>query len=138
MGFSRQEYWSGLPFPSPGGSSRPRDRNRVSRVVGRCFYRLSHQGTPGTFILNKTKISAICKLSMRNNQTSETVRCRKILQEPKSWPGKPGTQLPLTPSPPPSVTEEPPWFRKKSTMHYYFYWSIIALQHRVGLCYRAE
>ena len=21
MGFSRQEYWSGLPFPSPGGSS---------------------------------------------------------------------------------------------------------------------
>ena len=26
MGFSRQEYWSGLPFPSPGESSRPRDR----------------------------------------------------------------------------------------------------------------
>ena len=25
MGFSRQEYWSGLPFPSPGGSSPPRD-----------------------------------------------------------------------------------------------------------------
>ena len=21
--FSRQEYWSGLPFPSPGGSSHP-------------------------------------------------------------------------------------------------------------------
>ena len=26
MGFSRQEYWSGLPFPYPGGCSRPRDR----------------------------------------------------------------------------------------------------------------
>ena len=26
MGFSRHEYGSGLPFPSPGGSSRPRDR----------------------------------------------------------------------------------------------------------------
>ena len=24
MGFSRQEYWSGLPFPSPKGSSQPR------------------------------------------------------------------------------------------------------------------
>ena len=24
-GFSRQEYWSGLPFPSPGESSWPRD-----------------------------------------------------------------------------------------------------------------
>ena len=25
MGFSRQEYWSGLPYPPPRGSSRPRD-----------------------------------------------------------------------------------------------------------------
>ena len=25
MGFSRQEYWSGLPCPPPGKSSRPRD-----------------------------------------------------------------------------------------------------------------
>ena len=24
MGFSRQEHWSGLPFPSPGGFSDPR------------------------------------------------------------------------------------------------------------------
>ena len=30
MGFSRQEYWSGLPFPPPGESSRPRDRTCVS------------------------------------------------------------------------------------------------------------
>ena len=28
MGFSRQEYWSGLPFHSPGGSSRPSDRTQ--------------------------------------------------------------------------------------------------------------
>ena len=39
MGFSRQEYWSGLPFPSPGESSRPRDRTRVSRTPGRRFNR---------------------------------------------------------------------------------------------------
>ena len=37
MGFSRQVYWSGLPFPSPGESSRPRDRTQVSRIVGRHF-----------------------------------------------------------------------------------------------------
>ena len=24
MGFPRQEYWSGLPFPSPGGLADPR------------------------------------------------------------------------------------------------------------------
>ena len=125
MGFSRQEYWSGLPCPPPGdlptpgmepvsrmstalaggffttsatrkahvvhesesevaqscptlcdpmdcslpgssvhpwdfpgkstgmgchcllqGSSRPRDQIRVSRIVGRFFYRLSHRGSP--------------------------------------------------------------------------------------------
>ena len=39
MGFSRQEYWSGLLFPSPGylPGDRPRDWTQVSRVVGRCF-----------------------------------------------------------------------------------------------------
>ena len=37
MGFSRQECWSGLPFPSPGESSQPRDRTWVSRIAGRCF-----------------------------------------------------------------------------------------------------
>ena len=37
MGFSRQEYWSGLPFPSPGESSQPRDRTQVSRIAGRRF-----------------------------------------------------------------------------------------------------
>ena len=37
MGFSRQEYWSGLPFPSPGESSRPRDQTQVSCIAGRRF-----------------------------------------------------------------------------------------------------
>ena len=47
MGFSRQEYWSGLPLPSPGDLLvQHRDRTRVSHVVGRWFYRLSHQGSP--------------------------------------------------------------------------------------------
>ena len=35
MEFSRQEYWSGLPFPSSRGSSQPRDWTRVSCIVGR-------------------------------------------------------------------------------------------------------
>ena len=32
MGFSKQEYWSGLPFPSPGRSSQPRDWTHVSCI----------------------------------------------------------------------------------------------------------
>ena len=35
MGFSRQEYWSGLPCPPPGESSRGRDGNSVFCIAGR-------------------------------------------------------------------------------------------------------
>ena len=35
MGFSRQEDWSGLPFPPPG--DLPRDRTQVSCLAGRFF-----------------------------------------------------------------------------------------------------
>ena len=33
--FFRQEYWSRLPFPLSGGSSRPRDLSPVSCTAGR-------------------------------------------------------------------------------------------------------
>ena len=36
MGFSRQEYWSGLPFPSPGDLPNPRIQP-VSHIAGRRF-----------------------------------------------------------------------------------------------------
>ena len=32
IGFSRQEYWSGLLYPPPGESSWPRDRTHISCV----------------------------------------------------------------------------------------------------------
>ena len=35
MGFSRQEYWSGLPFPPPGGS--PGTEPQLSCIAGRIF-----------------------------------------------------------------------------------------------------
>ena len=43
MGFSRREYWSELPFPSPGDLPKPRGRTQVSCIASRHFYRLSHQ-----------------------------------------------------------------------------------------------
>ena len=42
MGFSRQEYWSGLPFLSPGESSPHKDQNQVSCTAD--SLPLSHQG----------------------------------------------------------------------------------------------
>ena len=45
MGFSRQEYWSGLPFPSPGDLP---DLGIDLGLLhcGQMLYRLSHQGIP--------------------------------------------------------------------------------------------
>ena len=37
MGFSRQEYWSGLSFPSPGDLPNPGIQTQVSRIAGRRF-----------------------------------------------------------------------------------------------------
>ena len=36
--FSRQEYWSGLPLPSPGDLPWPRDRTRVSCIGRHILY----------------------------------------------------------------------------------------------------
>ena len=46
MGFSRQEYWSGLPFPSPGSLPNPGIEPRSLPHCRRTLYRLSHQGSP--------------------------------------------------------------------------------------------
>ena len=35
--FSRQEYWSGLPFPSPGDLPYPGIKTWVSGISGRFF-----------------------------------------------------------------------------------------------------
>ena len=43
MGFSRQEYWSGLPFPSPGDIPDPGIEPR-SPALQADVLRLSHQG----------------------------------------------------------------------------------------------
>ena len=45
MGFSRQEYWSGLPFPSPGDLPNP-GLNPGLLHCRQTLYRLSHQGSP--------------------------------------------------------------------------------------------
>ena len=41
MLFSRQEYWSGLPCPSPGNLPDPRDQTQVSCIAGGFLYHLN-------------------------------------------------------------------------------------------------
>ena len=38
MGFSRQEYWNGLPFPSPGDLPNPGIEPLSTELAGRFFY----------------------------------------------------------------------------------------------------
>ena len=45
MGFSRQEYWSGLPFPSPGNFPDP-GIEHTSPTLQLDFLPLSLQGSP--------------------------------------------------------------------------------------------
>ena len=45
MRFSRQEYWSGLPFPSPGDPPDPGIKPRFPHCR-QTLYHLSHQGSP--------------------------------------------------------------------------------------------
>ena len=47
MGFSRQECWSGLPFPSPGDLPDPGIKSGSPALQAVFFfYHLSHQGSP--------------------------------------------------------------------------------------------
>ena len=45
MGFSRQEYWSGLPFPLPGNLPHPGSETRISHIVGKLFTIWATRGT---------------------------------------------------------------------------------------------
>ena len=61
MGFSRQEYWSGLPFPSPGDLPDP----GIEPSLLHCrqtLYPLSHQGSPsyGAPRKRKKKFTGLC------------------------------------------------------------------------------
>ena len=58
-GFSRQEYWSGLPFPSPGDLPDPGIKPR-SPALQADFYHLSHQGSPKGGNKHRYNLLRIC------------------------------------------------------------------------------
>ena len=58
-GFIRQEYWSGLPFPSPGDPPDPGIKP-MSPAWQADFLPLSHQGSP--FFIYLTSKFAVCPL----------------------------------------------------------------------------
>ena len=73
MGFSRQEYWSGLPLPSPGDLFNPgvKPESLMSLALQADSLLLSHQGSLYFFL-------EIRKFIMKKSQTN-TMRNFKIL-----------------------------------------------------------
>ena len=51
MGFSRQQYWSGLPFPSPGNLPDPGIEPTSPALAGR-FFTSETPGKPYTYCLS--------------------------------------------------------------------------------------
>ena len=62
MGFSRQEYQSGLPFPSPRDLPDPGNQTRVSHIAGRRFtlWAIIKKHKNAFCILEKSNTSFTC------------------------------------------------------------------------------
>ena len=58
MGFSRQEYWSGLPFPSPGTFLTQGSNPGLLRYR-QILYHLSYQGSPQIYYSSVQSLSCV-------------------------------------------------------------------------------
>ena len=75
--FSRQEYWSGLPFPSPGDLPNP----GIQPSLPYCrwiLYQLSHQGSPLEGLMLKLKLQYFGHLMRRAGSLEKTLMLGKI------------------------------------------------------------
>ena len=71
MGLSRQEYWSGLPFPSP--EDLPIQGSNLGLLHCRqILYHLSQQGSPGKLFSQHFKVPAWEKPRLRSPVPSPT------------------------------------------------------------------
>ena len=70
IGFSRQQYWSGLPFSFSMVSSQPRNQTWISCTAGRFLYLLSYQGSSMYWFWSYYLFSIECR-----NLKTKTVSC---------------------------------------------------------------
>ena len=97
LGFLRQEYWSGLPFPPAGESSWPKDRTHLSCIVGGILhhYAASRHGAASFFYCHiccnscgvrlgkiaSKKIPTAKPGGGREDDSGWDIRCEQILQQ---------------------------------------------------------
>ena len=80
MGFPRQEYWSWLPFPSPGNLSNPEIKLRSPALTSR-FFTVEPSGKSKGFYSYTLKLLPTSHFSL--SLTSSTTSCH--LPRPKIW-----------------------------------------------------
>ena len=64
MGFSRQEYWSGVPFPSPGNLPDPGIEPTPPALAGR-FFTPESPGKPLKGLITVSKITQLLNVRAR-------------------------------------------------------------------------
>ena len=80
MGFSRQEHWSGLLFPFPGGTFPIQGWNLVLLHCRQTLYCLSHEGIPfhllmGQKVKHHSKMSCEIIWTIGETEWSSQVQC---------------------------------------------------------------
>ena len=86
MGFSRPEYRSGQPFPSPGDFSQPRDRTEVSHTLQADSLPAEPQGKPKN--IGVSSLSLLQRIFPTKESNQCLLHCRCILYQP-SYEGSP-------------------------------------------------
>ena len=75
MGFPRQEYWSGLPFPFPGDLPNP-ETEPSSPGLADGFFALSQQGSPSGTGEHLTPAALLASPLREQSKTAERARRR--------------------------------------------------------------
>ena len=68
MGFPRQEYWSGLPFPSPGDRPDPGIEPRSSALAGG-FFTIEPPGKPYPHLIDEESETLGAEMTCRREPT---------------------------------------------------------------------
>ena len=77
MGFPRQEYWSGLPFPSPGNLPNPEIKPGCPALQVNSLPEFAHQGSPSNICVCVCVCVCIHIWSWAN--CFPTLSCKSIL-----------------------------------------------------------
>ena len=83
MGFSRQEYWSGLPCPPPGDLPNPRVKPASfmtppsPALAGGCFTTSATWGAPSVAVVNvKWRVWGTCCLMPSADSSAFSLQCK--------------------------------------------------------------